>query len=617
MIHLLSVFCVAIRDDQFITMIQYQITSNNPSSHCFDVAILIDAPDPLGQRLRLPNWIPGSYMIRDFARNLIDLKMESAGEEVTREIEFEQIDKSNWRAAPVSQPLKVSYKVYAKDLSVRTAHLDHSHGYYNGSSVFLEVVDQADQPCEVLIAKPTTDFCDNWEVATSLPRKQAQPYQFGLYQAADYDELIDHPVEMGEFLRIGFEACGVPHDIILTGRFVCDEDRLKNDLKTICEHHIRFFGEPAPMDYYQFQVMVVGDGYGGLEHRASTSLICEREGLPQPGEVKVSDGYRDFLGLCSHEYFHTWNVKRIKPQVYQPYDLQQEVYTELLWAFEGITSYYDDLALKRCGLIDETSYFELLAQTITRVQRGKGRLRQSAAESSFNTWTKFYKQDENAANAIVSYYAKGCLIAACIDLKLRELSASQVSLDDVMRRLWQDYLATGHGVEINSIQAIVSELAGVDLQDFLDPMISGTGELPLSELLQTVGVDSHWRSAINQADRGGKDAETETLCVEFGAFVKDGEAGMTVVRLGEGGSAQLAGLSAGDVIVAVDGLKLNQAKLEKKLVAAAVGDRWQLHAFRRDELHHFELLLQAAEPTTVVLKSSDQAQTPRKHWLGD
>ena len=594
-------------------MIQYQITSSNPSSHYFDVAILIDAPDPQGQGLRLPNWIPGSYMIRDFARNLIDLKMESAG----LEIAFEQIDKSNWLAEPVSQLLKVSYKVYAKDLSVRTAHLDHSHGYYNGSSVFLEVVDQADQPCEVMISKPATDFCTNWEVATSLPRKQAEPYQFGLYQAADYDELIDHPVEMGEFLRIGFEACGVPHDIILSGRFVCDAGRLKSDLKMICEHHIRFFGEPAPMDYYQFQVMVVGDGYGGLEHRASTSLICERDSLPKPGEAKLSDGYRDFLGLCSHEYFHTWNVKRIKPQVYQPYDLQQEVYTELLWAFEGITSYYDDLALKRCGLIDETSYFELLAQTITRVQRGKGRLRQSAAESSFNTWTKFYKQDENAANAIVSYYAKGCLIAACIDLKLRELSDSKVSLDDVMRRLWQGYLATGNGVEINSIQTIVSELAGVDLQEFLNAMISGTGELPLSELLQTVGVDSIWRSAINQADRGGKEPETESLQVDFGAFVKDGDAGMSLVRLGEDGSAQRAGLSAGDVIVAVDGLKLNQAKLEKKLATSVVGERWQVHAFRRDELHQFELVLQAAEATTIVLKSNDQQQTPRQHWLGD
>jgi predicted metalloprotease with PDZ domain len=409
-------------------MIQYQITSRNPASHYFDVTIRIEKPDPSGQALRLPNWIPGSYMIRDFARNLVELRARDD----SGELGVEQIDKSNWRVAGASGALTVDYRVYAMDLSVRAAHLDDTHGYYNGSSVFLEVLGQSQQPCEVRIERPAPKYCEDWRVATSLARKQAEAFGFGLYQALDYDDLIDHPVEMGEFVHYDFEACGVPHDIVLSGRFECDGDRLCADLKKICEHHIRFFGEPAPMDYYLFQVMVVGDGYGGLEHRSSTSLVASRASLPKPGQDKIDDDYRDFLGLCSHEYFHTWNVKRIKPAVYQPYDLQSEVYTDLLWAFEGITSYYDDLALLRCGLIDVTSYLELLAQTMTRVQRGRGRKRQSAAESSFNAWTKFYKQDENAANAIVSYYAKGCLIAACIDLKMRALSGGEKSLDDVM-----------------------------------------------------------------------------------------------------------------------------------------------------------------------------------------
>ena len=310
-------------------MIRYQICSRNPASHYFDVSIRIDKPEASGQRLRLPNWIPGSYMIRDFARNLLDLRAHSP----EGEVRLEQIDKSNWRADPCDTDLTIEYKVYAKDLSVRAAHLDHSHGYYNGSSVFLEVVGQADQPCEVMIERPEPEFCADWKLATSLKRKQAEAYGFGLYEAFDYDDLIDHPVEMGAFTRIPFEACGVPHDIILTGRFECDEVRLAADLKTICEHYIRFFGEPAPMEYYQFQVMVIGDGYGGLEHRASTSLVASRASLPKPGQDAVEGDYRDFLGLCSHEYFHTWNVKRIKPAVYQPYDLQDEVYTDLLWAF--------------------------------------------------------------------------------------------------------------------------------------------------------------------------------------------------------------------------------------------------------------------------------------------
>ena len=593
-------------------MIRYQITSRNPNSHYFDVSICIDNPDPAGQQLRLPNWIPGSYMIRDFARNLLDLRAcDQAGE-----LAIEQIDKSNWRVAACSGELSVEYKVYAKDLSVRAAHLDHSRSYYNGSSVFVEILGQGDKPCEVLIEKPDAACCVDWQLATSLKRKQAEAYGFGLYEALDYDDLIDHPVEMSAFTRITFQACGVPHDIILTGRFECDQARLAADLKTICEHHIRFFGEPVPMDYYQFQVMVVGEGYGGLEHRASTSLIASRASLPKPGQTGVDDDYRDFLGLCSHEYFHTWNVKRIKPEVYRPYDLQREVYSDLLWAFEGITSYYDDLGLLRSGLIETDSYLELLAQTMTRVKRGLGRCRQSAAESSFNAWTKFYKQDENAANAIVSYYAKGCLIAACIDLKMRELTDGQKSLDDVMRRLWQDYREQGKGVEPDGIQKLVSELTGIDLESFLDELIYGTSELPLPELLASVGIEVVQRVAKNAQDKGGKDIEGELPGVDFGVILKDGEAGLVIQRVVEAGAAQSGGLSAGDQIIAVDGLRLNLGQLEKKILRTNAGDVWQVHVFRRDELYRFDIVLQAAAETTFVLKITDQHQPACKAWLG-
>ncbi len=592
-------------------MIRYQIGSALPASHYFDVSIRIDEPDPAGQALRLPNWIPGSYMIRDFARNLLDLCAEGD----SGELAIEQLDKSNWRVAACEGPLQIDYRVYANDLSVRAAHLDHSHGYYNGSSVFLEVVGQADQPCEVMIERPAPEECAHWRVATSLARKQAEPHSFGLYQAEDYDDLIDHPVEIGSFTRIPFEACGVPHDIILSGRFDCDEARLAEDLKAICEQHIRFFGEPAPMDYYQFQVLVVGNGYGGLEHRASTSLITKRDSLPKKGEKGVSDDYRDFLGLCSHEYFHTWNVKRIKPEVYRPYDLQREVYTDLLWAFEGITSYYDDLGVLRSGRIDTQSYLELFAQTMTRVQRGRGRLRQSAAESSFNTWTKFYKQDENAANAIVSYYAKGSLIAACIDLKMRALTDGERGLDDVMRRLWQDFQRDGRGVEPDGIQRLVSEIAASDLGDFLDELIYGTGELPLPELLADAGIEVERRVTLNAQDKGGKAANGDLPAASLGGVFKDGENGLTLLRVDEQGALQHAGLSAGDVVIAVDGLKLGLAQLEARLLRAAAGDSWRLHAFRRDELNEFEVTLQAAAEDSFVLSVADEALA-RRNWLG-
>jgi predicted metalloprotease with PDZ domain len=592
-------------------MIRYQITSLDPTSHYFDVSIRIDQTDPAGHALRLPNWIPGSYMIRDFARNLIELRARDE----TGELEIEQIDKSNWCVAACSGALTITYKVYAKDLSVRAAHLDDTHGYYNGSSVFLEVLGQSEQACEVQIERPSPDYCAAWRVATSLKRKQAEAFGFGLYEALDYDDLIDHPVEMGEFVHLGFEACGVPHDVVLTGRFECDGERLVADLKKICEQHIRFFGEPAPMEYYLFQVMVVGDGYGGLEHRASTSLVTSRASLPKPGQGEVDDDYRDFLGLCSHEYFHSWNVKRIKPEVYRPYNLQHEVYTDLLWAFEGITSYYDDLALVRTGLIDTQSYLELLAQTMTRVQRGLGRKRQSAAESSYNAWTKFYKQDENAANSIVSYYAKGCLIAACIDLKMREISAGAKSLDDVMRSLWREYLEQGRGVEPERIQQLVSEISGEDLGEFLKTAIYGTGDLPLVELLDSVGVDVIQRPAANLQDKGGKDANGGLPRVDFGAMLKAENGNLVIQRVIEAGSAQSSGLAAGDQIVAVDGLRLDLAQFEKKVLRADPGDFWYLHAFRRDELRLFEVEFQAAEANTIVLKTGGSHQSARGAWL--
>ena len=589
-------------------MIRYQISSLNPATHYFDIKLQIERPDPAGQRLRMPNWIPGSYMIRDFAKNIVTMNAHSGGEIIA----IRQQDKSNWRLEPCAGPLTIEYQVYAWDLSVRGAHLDQTHGYYNGTSVFLEVIGQSQEPCEVLIEKPPAHYCSDWKLATTLSAKDAAAFEFGLYVASDYEELIDHPIEMGDFTRIHFEACGIPHDVILSGRFRCDEARLKMDLTKICEHHIRFFGEPAPMDYYQFLVMVVGQGYGGLEHRSSTSLMCGRDSLPQPGQTGVSEAYRDFLGLCSHEYFHTWNVKRIKPAVYQPYDLQQEVYTELLWAFEGITSYYDELALLRCGLIDEKSYLELLAQTITRVLRGRGSTRQSAAESSFNTWTKFYKQDENAQNAIVSYYAKGALIALCIDLKMRELSQSKHSLDDVMRQLWQSWKETGAGTDTNTIQDLVCSIVDSDLREFMHKLIYSSDELPLQELLTSVGITMNFRPASSQKDKGGKENEGPLPEADFGAFVEEKNGGLHILRVSEGGSAQAAGLSANDNIVAVNDLKLTLAQLEQQISLAAVGEQWKIHAFRRDELMEFELSLKATQNNTVVLQADEQHQ---QAWL--
>ena len=599
--------------------VRYVITPSNPAAHLFEVELVVAKPDPDGQVLVLPAWIPGSYLIREFAKNVVQVRAHDARGPVA----LTKRDKDTWVAAPTSGPLTVHYEVYSWDLSVRMAHLDRTHGYFNGTSVFLRVVGQEDRPHHVRIGLGLDPACQDWTVHTTLERLDGGPHAPGLFTADDYDELIDHPVEMGTPTVFSFEACGVAHEVVLTGRHEADTARLARDLTIICEHHIRFFGEPAPMGRYLFQVMAVGNGYGGLEHRSSTSLICKRDDLPRVGDDTVSDGYRRFLGLCSHEYFHTWNVKRIKPAVFTPYDLNREGHTTLLWAFEGITSYYDDLALTRSGLLPQTEYLELVGQTATRVMRGSGRLKQSLADSSFDAWTKFYRQDENAVNAIVSYYTKGALVALALDLTLRRRTGGRVTLDHVMGALWDRNGRPGVGVAEDGVEAVAAELSGLDLGAFFDLAVRGTEDLPLAELLAHFGVLLHLRPADGTDDKGGKPASTALDKLHrqgwLGADLTGAGGGAKVVRVYDGGAAQAAGVSAGDVIFAADGLRA-KGDLAKHLGRLAPGSLVELHLFRRDELMVLPVTLTEPPATTAVLtldaEASPEAVARREAWLG-
>ena len=394
---------------------RYSIRPLNLAAHLFEIRLTVAKPDPAGQIFAMPAWIPGSYMIRDYARHVVSIRAEADGISIA----LSKLDKSRWQTQPTDRAVTLVLEIYAHDDSVRGAHLDNTHAYFNGPCVFPAVAGQEDVECRVDIEAADSAQARNWRVATSMNRAGAEPYGFGAYVASDYAELIDHPVEIGNLAIGEFQAGGIPHVIAIRGNTRADMARLCHDLQTLCSFHMQMLGAPRDLDRYVFLLHAPGSGYGGLEHRWSSSLVTDRDSLPIRGDEGVSAEYRTFLGLVSHEYFHLWNVKRMKPEVFTPYDLSQESHTELLWVFEGITSYYDDLALVRSGLIPETDYLELLGQTITRVIRGQGRRRQSVAESSFDAWTKFYKQDANAGNAIVSYYAKGALIALALDLKLR------------------------------------------------------------------------------------------------------------------------------------------------------------------------------------------------------
>ena len=605
--------------------IAYQIVPRNLGAHLFEVSCTVADPDPAGQCFSLPAWVPGSYLIREFARHIVRLRASADG----RPLGVRKIDKDTWCCEPTSASITLTYEVYAFDLSVRAAYLDNTRGYFNGSSVFLRPHGLEDRACVLEICPPAGEAFQDWRIGTSMPRDGAPAFGFGRYRAANYDELIDHPVEMATFTLAQFTACSVPHDIIITGRHRADLDRLCRDLKAICEYQIRLFGEPAPMDRYVFLVLAVGDGYGGLEHRASTSLICKRDNLPRltpqgleqdPCDPNVNEGYRSFLGLCSHEYFHTWNVKRIKPAAFTPYDLGREAYTTQLWAFEGITSYYDDLVLRRSGLISPDTYLEMLGETATRVWRGSGRLKQSVAESSFDAWTKFYRQDENAPNAVVSYYAKGSLVALALDLLLRARTGGKHSLDDLMRLLWQRYGQTGIGIPEGGIEAAAEELSGMDLRDFFAQAVYGTEDLPLAELLAPFGIRFQQRQAESDKDSGGKPAKEKAGRARsvLGARIASGEEAR-LAQVFDEGPAQQAGLAAGDVVIAVEGLRVSGRNLADAIASFAPGSRVQVHAFRRDELMCFELNLAEPPRDTCFLAIDMTIETVRREardaWL--
>ena len=596
-------------------MIHYQVKAQDPKAHLIDVTLTIPKPSQPYQTLRLPNWIPGSYLIRDFAKHLSSIK---AVDNNGQSIDIESIDKSNWRFQATTE-VTLNYQVYAWDLSVRGAHFDETHAFFNGTSAFLEVVGQADHACSVTILHSDITQMQSWKVATGMPSQNIDSDGFGEYLAEDYDALIDYPVEMGTFTEIDFEACGVPHKMVMTGIFDCDEERLKSDLIKICETEINLFGEPAPVESYLFQVMVTGNDYGGLEHRNSTALICGRNDLPYHGMTEATDGYLQFLELCSHEYFHTWNVKRIQPKVYQESELQSPVYTNQLWWFEGITSYYDGLILQRAGLIDNKTYLQLLAKQMTRVYRMPGRFNQSVSESSWLTWTKFYQQDENAPNAIISYYTKGSLIALGLDLTIRKQTNNEKSLDDVLLHLWHNFGDKRIGLEDGQIEQICSDVSGLDLSDFFERYLFGTEDIPFENLFVDFGIEFSLRQANSLSDLGGANEQSKDSLINntlAANLVETPQQTLKVTHVWNDQAAYSAGLSAGDEILAINGLKIStKQQLEILLQRQKAGQKLDCHYFRRDELRQCQLSFTVPEKDRVSLIEKTNNTESIQAWL--
>jgi len=571
--------------------ISYQIGLEDVHAHTFSVTLTVPRPAAL-QVVSLPTWIPGSYLLREFARHMSGMTARQGGVDVRAE----QLDKASWRLSCTdAAPLVLRYRVHAFDNSVRSAFLDAQRGFFNNTSLCLRVHGAELHAHRLsLVGLPA-----GWQVATAMPVAD-----FG-WVAANYDELVDHPFELGRFWQGDFTAAGVCHRIVVSGALpVFDGARLLADAERICAAHIAFWGGVVPFTNYTFFLNAVDEGYGGLEHRASTALIAPRRDLPRAGQADTSDGYLRLLGLISHEYFHSWNVKRLKPAEFAKLDYTRENYTELLWFFEGFTSYFDELMLLRAGLIDAPRYLKLLAVTASGVLATPGRQVQSVAEASFDAWVKYYRPDENSPNSTISYYGKGALVALALDLRLRASSAH--TLDDVMRGLWQR--SAGGPISEADILAVVTECGDAVTAQALSTWVHGTDDLPLPELLEAAGVQ--WRAdKPNVAQRLGLRVSESALT------------GVQVKQVLAGSAAQAAGFCAADEVIGCNDWRLR--RLDDVPLSLAAGQSGLRFVVSRDQ-RLIELLVEwpphdeGAAP--VLLSLADSASQPvrdlRHAWLG-
>jgi predicted metalloprotease with PDZ domain len=581
--------------------VHYNIEAANVHAHLWRITLTVAKPTR-SQTVSLPVWIPGSYMVREFSKHLQNLKAQQSGKACA----IQQLDKCTWRINnSASKPLEICYEVYAFDHSVRTAWLDAQRAFFNPTSLCLRVHGQENRTHSLSLF--TINLIANYSIYTSekslkLSKTRAKN-QPSTYVFEDYDHLADTPFEISDGWHGSFKVRGVEHVFVVSGAPASfDGERLLADTQKIVEAELLFWhgqqGKP-PFDRYVFMLNAVDEGYGGLEHRGSTALICSRRDLPRIGQPKQTEGYTTLLGLISHEYFHTWNVKRLKPKEFLPYDYTQENYTQMLWFFEGFTSYYDDLLLRRAGLIDHAQYLRLLAKAANQVQQTPGRMVQSVAQASLDAWVKYYRQDENTPNATVSYYTKGSLVALCFDLSLRKggKGCKTTSLDEVMRSLWKQSQADQKnkgGITEADFAAALRALSGRSYANEIAAWVHGTGDLPLQELLAAHGV--------NATPEPGASLP---MAQRLGLRVSESSGSLIIKTVLRDSLAEAAGFAAGDEWLAVGDWRIH--KLEDIGLLCGSAQQTIATVSRDKRIMRFTLTLPSATPepsSSFMLRSS-------------
>ena len=577
--------------------IAYALAMSRPHTHLFEVTISIDGWSEPRLDLVMPSWTPGSYMIREYARHVQEFAAECDGHPAR----WEKVAKDSWRVeTPLGGRIKVTYRVFAHDLTVRTCHLDGTHGFANGAAVFVYVAGHASDAVTLEVTVPP-----KWQVATGL---EAMGGGNGIFRfrARDYDELVDCPVECGTHRLLPFDVDGVQHRIVLWGRGNENEARLVDDTKAIVQAQRDFFGA-LPYRHYTF-IHHLAAGRGGLEHRNSAVFLVDRFGF------RPRAAYERFLDLVSHELFHVWNVKRIRPKPLGPFDYRAENHTRQLWTIEGITTYYEKRFLLAAGLYGKDRFLERVAEEIAALQAQPGRALQSLEQASFDAWIKLYRPDDNSSNSSISYYLKGSVVAMLLDLEIRVRTGRKHSLDDVVRHLAKQATLDDAGFAepdgfLAAVEAVAGEHGGA-FRRFFEKHVAGSGEIDFDAALGAAGMRLSW------SRRGASDGE-KTAWV--GVATRAEARALTIVSVRSDGPGAAAGLYAGDEIVAFDGQRVDESRWAARLAERAPGAPTRVTVFRRDELVEVPVVLGEAPADVATILPADGASAEkaalREAWL--
>ena len=582
--------------------ISFTVSMSKPWTHLLEVEMRVQIPAslqvPNETNLLMPVWHPGSYMIREFERHVQDFAADVNG----RTLEWTKVNKNTWRIKTGgARRWRVTYRVYANELSVRTNELNSDHAFWNNAALLMYPDGRLESPSTLNIIP-----FSNWKIATGLPAVAGKANTF---RADNFDTLYDSPVEVSNFKQLDFQVRGVAHRIVIDGEGNYDPERLRNEVRRIVEVEVSMFGG-IPYHDYTFILHLRSSTGGGLEHLNSTALGFRRFAFGDEA------GYRNFQSLVAHEFFHLWNVKRIRPDALGPFDYNQENYTRLLWVAEGITEYYANLIVRRAGLISNEDYLNHLARQIEDFQNTPGREVMSAEEASFDAWIKFYRPDENSVNSQISYYDKGELLGMLLDLEIRRRTDNLKSLDDVMRYLYTEFFQKGRNYTPADFQKACESMAGASLEQFFARYVRGHDDLipAYDEILAGAGL------RLEQGGRGIGQADASVPKKAFlGADLDQQGDHLMVISVRSGTPAYEQGLNAKDEIVALDGVRVTKETFDSMVAAKRPGDTARLTVFRFDNLGTIEIRLGSRVDAPYRIVPSLDATAPQRRiyqsWL--